>query len=415
MQAGDAPNIVLIVADDLGYADLGVHGCKDIVTPNIDSIANDGVRFTSGYVTAPVCAPSRAGFLTGRWQDRFGFEDNPLPGSKWGLPLEQKTIAERLKPEGYATGIFGKWHQGEAPEYLPTNRGFDEFFGFLSGMHSYFHADDPQWGKIYRGTEPASLDKYLTRAIADECVSFIDRHKDKPFFLYAAFNAPHIPGEVPEGYLTRIPEGITDPVRRTYLAMVRALDDGVGSILESLRKNGLDQNTLVIFFSDNGGPIMKEAAANGASNKPLRGGKAELWEGGIRVPFFMRWTGRIPAGRVLDEPVISLDVLPSVLALAGVPSDSTLDGVNILPWAEGKASAPDRQPFFWKFYNQIVVREGGLKFIGQDYGRKSELYDLKNDISETTDLAPGNPEKAAALKARFEEWNRANGTPLHTP
>ncbi|TSA35043.1 MAG: sulfatase [Verrucomicrobiaceae bacterium] len=413
-RSADAPpNVVLIVVDDLGYADLGIHGSKEIATPNMDSLAHDGVRFTSGYVTAPLCAPSRAGFLTGRWQNHFGFEYNPEPGVAWGLPTTEKTIAERLKPLGYATGIFGKWHQGETPEFHPLKRGFDEFYGFLSAMHSYFKSDDGKWGKIYRGTEPVELDKYLTQAIADESVSFIDRHKEKPFFLYVAFNAPHIPGQVPEGYLAQIPEGITDPVRRTYLAMVRALDDGVGSILAALHKNELDKNTLVVFFSDNGGALLAGAAANGACNAPLRGGKAELWEGGIRVPFFMRWTDHIPAGRVLDGPVISLDVLPSLLALAGAPADPTLDGVNILPWVEGKAPVPaDRKPFFWKFYGRIAVREGGLKMIRPDYEKNLELYDLPRDISETKDIASDHPERVSAMRAEYDEWEKLNPKPL---
>lgn len=402
------------MVDDLGYADLGIHGCKEITTPNMDSIALDGVRFTNGYVTAPVCAPSRAGLLTGRWQDRFGFEDNPSPGCQWGLPVEEKTIAERLKAQGYTTGIFGKWHQGEKPGFRPNDRGFDEFYGFLSGMHSYVQANDPQWGPILRGTEPVALDKYLTQSIADECVGFINRHKEKPFFLYAAFNAPHIPGEVPQAYLDQVPQ-MQDPVRRTYLAMVRSLDDGVGAILEALRKNSLENKTLIIFFSDNGGAIMKEAAANGASNNPLRGGKCELWEGGIRVPFFMRWPEHIPAGRVLDEPVISLDVLPIALSLAGAQPDPSLDGANILLWAEGKAPAPVRKPFFWKFYNQVAAREGDMKFLGQDYGKKLELYDMKKDISEARDLASALPDRATRMKAGFDEWNRSNGKPLHDP
>ncbi len=411
--ADSLPNVVLILVDDLGYADIGVHGSKEIATPNIDSIALDGVRFTSGYVTAPLCAPSRAGILSGRWQNHFGFEYNPEPGVAWGLPASQKTIAERLKPLGYSTGIFGKWHQGETPEFHPLKRGFDEFYGFLSAMHSYFQSDDGKWGKIYRGTEPVELDKYFTQAVADESVSFIDRHKDKPFFLYAAFNAPHIPGQVPDEYLAQIPDTIADPARRIYLAMVRSLDDGVGSILAALHKNGLDKKTLVIFLSDNGGSLLAGAAANSANNHPLRGGKAELWEGGIRVPFLMRWTDHIPAGRVLDDPVIGLDILPSLLSLAGAPADPTLDGVNILPWVEGKDPVPaDRKPFFWKFYGRVAVRDGNLKMIRPDDGKNLELYDMTKDISETKDIAPSNPERTASLKAEYDEWEKLNPRPL---
>ncbi len=409
--AGEKPNLVLIVADDLGYADLGIHGCKDFATPNMDSIAKDGIRLTNAYVTAPVCAPSRAGLLSGRWQDRFGFVGNPDPGSKWGLPLTEKTIAERLKPLGYATGIFGKWHQGETPEFHPNNRGFDEFFGFLSGMHSYFEANDPKWGPLLRGSEPVKLDKYLTQAISEESAGFIDRHKDHPFFLYAAFNAPHTPVEAPQSYLDEV-AGISDPARRKYAAMVRALDDGVGSILEAIRKNGLEDNTLVIFLSDNGGPILEGAAVNGSSNSPLRGGKAEVWEGGIRVPFFVRWTGHLSPGKVMDDPVISLDILPTALALAGGEQDPSLDGANLLSWLGGKAPAPARTPFFWKFYDQLAVRDGNSKLVRPNTGKPLELYDLKKDISEATNLADGEPERVNSLKQKFDAWNRGNAKPL---
>lgn len=408
------PNIVLIVADDLGYGDLGIQGCKDFATPNMDSIAKEGIRFTNAYVTAPVCAPSRAGLLSGRWQDRFGFEGNPEPGAIWGLPLTEKTIAERLKACGYATGIFGKWHQGETPEFHPNKRGFDEFFGFLSGMHSYFQANDPKWGPLMRNSDPVPLDKYLTQAIAGESADFIDRHKDRPFFLYAAFNAPHSPCEAPQSYLDEVSE-IQDPHRRTYAAMVRALDDGVGTVLGAIKKNGLEDRTLVIFLSDNGGPILEGAAVNGSSNGPLRGGKAEVWEGGIRVPFFVRWPGRITPGKILDNPVISLDITPTALDVAGAPADSSLDGVDILPWIEGKKPAPDRSPFFWKFYGQLAVRDGNWKMVRPNAGKKLELYDLKNDLPESNDLATGDPEHVNLLKSRFEEWNRGNGKPLNKP
>jgi len=412
--AGEAvrPNIVLIVADDLGYADLGIHGSGEIATPQIDSIARSGVRFTNAYVSAPVCAPSRAGLLTGRWQDRFGFEGNPEPGAGWGLPVGEKTLADRLKAAGYATAVFGKWHLGEKPEFHPNNRGFDEFFGFLSGMHSYFKANDPQWGAILRGNDPVELDKYLTLAIADESASFISRHKDKPFFLYAAFNAPHTPLEAPKNYLTRVSH-ITDPKRRTYAAMVQALDDGVGTILESIRQSGLEDKTVVFFISDNGGPILEGAATNGSKNDPLRGGKAEVWEGGIRVPFFIRWPGHLPGGRVLDDPVISLDILPTALALAGAPEDASLDGSNLLPWIDGKNPAPERGPFFWKFYDQLAVREGTTKLVRPSAGKNLELYDLKADISESQDLAATEKERASDLKVRFDKWNSTNGKPLH--
>lgn len=411
--AADAgrPNIVLILADDLGYADLGVHGCKEFTTPRMDSIARDGIRFTNGYVTGPVCAPSRAGLLTGRWQNRFGFEGNPEVGAKWGLPPGEKTIADRLRAQGYATAIFGKWHLGEQPEFHPNSRGFDEFYGFLSGMHSYFKAQDPQWGPLLRGNEPVDLNKkYLTQALAEECAKFISRHKDKPFFLYAAFNAPHTPLQAAKSYLDEVAH-IQNPRRRTYAAMVRALDDGVGTILDSIRDNGLEKNTLVIFLSDNGGPLLEGAAVNGSNNAPLRGGKAELWEGGIRVPFFLRWPGHLTPGGVLDNPVISLDILPTALALAGAPEDPSLDGLNILPWAEGKTPAPTRTPFFWKFYEQIAARDGDSKIVRPSGGKKLGFYNVKNDISESSDLSATDKAGTDSLRTKFDEWDRKNQNP----
>jgi len=408
------PNIVVIIADDLGYADLSIQGCTDITTPRIDSIAKEGVRFTNAYVTQAVCAPSRAGWMTGRWQDRFGFEGNPSPGAKWGLPTGEKTIGDWMKAGGYATGIFGKWHLGEQPEYHPNARGFDEFYGFLSGEHSYFHAKDPKWGPLLRNSAPVKLDKYLTQSIADECVSFISRHRDAPFFLVAAFNAPHEPMHAPESYLKEF-SNITDPRRRIYAAMVRALDDGVGTILDALRENGLEKKTLLIFLSDNGGPILEGAAINGSRNDPLRGGKAELWEGGIRVPFFMRWPGRLPVGKVIDDPVISLDILPTATALAGVRPTSPMDGMDLLPWLEGHEAAPQRTPFFWKFYGRQVVRDGGMKLIRPEMGKGLELYNLNADISETKDVASGNPEKVSEMKRVFDQWDRGNAKPIVQP
>lgn len=402
------PNIILMVVDDLGYADVGVHGCREFATPNIDSIANNGLRFTSGYVSAPVCAPSRAGFLTGRYQDRFGFEGNPAPGTSWGLPLTETTIADRLKSCGYRTAAFGKWHLGEKPEFHPMQRGFDEFFGFLSGMHDYFKANDSKWGSIMRGREPVELKEYLTFAIAREGCRFIQDQQDQPFFLYLSFNAPHIPLQAPDEYLKKTAH-IADRRRASYAAMVLALDDAVGQVLEKLRATKLENETVIFFLSDNGGPLIAGSAINGSRNDPLRGSKIELWEGGIRVPFFIQWKGKVPAGRVVDEPIISLDILPTALALAGVEAQPgwNLDGVNLLPLLKDQNAHLPRERLFWKWNDRdYAVRQGEWKLVRV----KSEkgLFDLRADIGESVDRTGERGQLAQDLKSWWNGWDEKN-------
>src|SRR5262245_6447241 len=316
--AADAkkPNILIILADDLGYADVGFHGCKDIPTPNIDSIARNGVRCTNGYVSGPYCSPTRAGLLTGRYQQRFGHEFNPGGGTA-GMPVDQVTLADRLKKAGYATGLVGKWHLGSAPQFHPQKRGFDEYFGFLGGQHAYFPEKGNKADPILRGTEPVDEQEYLTDAIARESVAFIERHKKEPFFLYMAFNAVHTPMHATDKYLKRV-ANISDVKRHIYAAMLSAADDAVGAVLAKLKEAGLEENTLIFFFSDNGGPTMKGTTINGSRNEPLRGSKRQTLEGGIRVPFAVQWKGKLPAGKVYDKPVIQLDIQPTALAAAGV-------------------------------------------------------------------------------------------------
>ncbi len=353
----DRPNVVVIVADDMGYGDVGVHGCRDIPTPHIDSIAKAGVRCTAGYVSAPQCSPTRAGLLTGRYQQRFGHESNgAIPGS--ALPLTETTLAARLKAAGYATGLVGKWHLGDDADHHPLERGFGEFFGFLGGANPYL----PQGRsgvvpRILRGREDAREEGYLTDAFAREAVSFVDRHKDGPFFLYLAFNAPHGPLQASVTYLKRF-ESIKDEKRRTYAAMVSALDDAVGAVMAKLHAAGLDERTLVVFLSDNGGPT----DVNGSSNAPLRGVKGETREGGIRVPFLLRWPGRLPAGAIYDRPVIQLDLHPTALAAAGapVPADATPDGVDLLPYLTGSKSGDPHELLYWRFSRCPGRRPGAV-------------------------------------------------------
>jgi arylsulfatase A-like enzyme len=399
------PNIVLIVADDLGYAELGCQGCKDIPTPNIDSIARAGVRFTQGYVSCPICAPTRAGLLTGRYQQRFGFETNPGPEAyadeKFGLPLDQPTLAERLKPAGYVTGMVGKWHVGYKPELTPPKRGFDEFFGFLSGAHNYLPGG--RRSELRRGMEAITDEKeYLTDAFGREAVAFIQKNKARPFFLYLPFNAVHGPLEASEKYLKRV-EGISDAKRRTYAAMTMAMDDAVGRVLDTLRQEGLEESTLIFFLSDNGGPTPQTTS----SNAPLRGYKGQVWEGGIRIPFMVQWKGHLPAGKVCTEPVISLDVVPTVLAAAGkaVAPDDNLDGVNLLPYLAGDKAGRPHDVLYWRFHTKRAIRMGDWKLVNERGNARPELYNLADDISESKDLADKMPDKVKELDKAWQAWN----------
>ena len=418
------PNVIVIVADDMGYADIGVHGCKDIPTPNIDSLAKHGVRCSNGYVSHPYCSPTRAGLLTGRYQQRFGHEFNPGPPTDRtpgvGLPLSETTMADRLKAVGYKTGLVGKWHLGHTDaEFHPLERGFDEFFGFLGGSHSYLRSGTGPTA-IYRGREEVREKEYLTDAFAREGVAFIEKHKSEPFFLYWAFNAVHGPMEAAERYLKRFPD-IKDPKRRTYAAMQAALDDGIGRGLAALREAGIEDDTLIFFISDNGGP----ESVNASDNGPFNGVKGTTYEGGIRVPFLVQWKGHLPGGVVYDRPVIQLDLLPTALAAAGARPDSgaALDGVNLLPFLRGETSRAPHDALFWRFGGQMAIRMGDWKLAKASAGRGraggggaasrrekatvegAMLFNLKDDPGEQTDVADEHPEKVKELAAAWRAWN----------
>jgi arylsulfatase A-like enzyme len=429
-QPGRKPNIVIILADDFGYGDLGVHGCKDIPTPHLDSLAS-GVRCAQGYVSAPQCSPTRAGLLTGRYQQRFGHESNAANENS-NLPLSEVTLADRLKAAGYRTGLVGKWHLGLDEPYHPLNRGFDEFFGFLGGANPYL----PQGPKgvvprILRGREPAGEKEYLTDAFAREAVAFIDRHQKTPFFLYLAFNAPHGPLQASEKYLKRF-AAIEDEKRRTYAAMVSAMDDAVGSVLTKLSVAGLESDTLVFFISDNGGPT----DVNAARNAPLRGVKGETREGGIRSPFFVRWPAKLPAGLVYNEPVIQLDIHPTAPAAAGVtaPPDARFDGVNLLPYLRGEKAEPPHAALYWRFNfplrqaarHKWAIRVGDWKlFTDIDANRRRSdqvvesgnvrLVNLKQDPTEATDLSKQHPEKVQSLMEAWKKWHATLARPGPVP
>ena len=419
MADGDRrPNVVVILADDLGYADVGFQGCKDIPTPRIDALARAGVRCASGYVSHPFCSPTRAGLLTGRYQQRFGHENNPTydpDDVTLGLPADQVTMADVLGKAGYVTGAVGKWHLGAAPRFHPGRRGFADFFGFLGGGHVYL--PDAKGGLEYtipirHDGEPVPwgggdyLTDFLSRAAAD----FIDRNAKRPFLLYLAYNAPHTPLQATAAGLERF-RSIDDPKRRPYAAMVASMDEGIGRVLDALKANDLDDDTIVFFLSDNGGP----PTANGSDNAPLRGAKGSVFEGGIRVPFVVRWTGHLDPGSTFAEPVCSIDIFPTAAAVAGadLPEGLRLDGVDLLPYLSGMAQGPPHDRLFWRTGGgeHWAVREGRYKLLDQGPGGP-ELYDLEADIGETRGLASAQPDRVAAMRQDYSNWNEDLIPPL---
>jgi arylsulfatase A-like enzyme len=406
--AQNRPNILLIVGDDMGYADIGVHGCKDIPTPHIDSLAKNGVRCSNAYVSGPYCSPTRAALLTGRYQQRFGHEFNPGPpveaNIEVGLSVKEKTLADRLKAAGYATALVGKWHLGHDKKFHPLNRGFQEYFGFLGGAHSYTNAKADGNNPIMRGFEAVDEKEYLTDAFAREAVAFIERQKSKPFFLYLAFNAVHGPLHATAKYRDRFPN-IQDERRRTYAAMMSAMDDAIGRVLATLKENKLEESTLIFFVSDNGGPPV-----NASNNGKLRGNKASTWEGGVRVPFLFQWKGHLPAGKIYEEPVIQMDFFATALAAAGVDLDEKVDGVNLLPLLAGKKRGAPHEALYWRFGEQMAIRKGDWKLVkaggrGSGAPEKPLLINLAKDIGEQHDLAEKEPKKYRELQAAWDKWN----------
>lgn len=415
-----SPNIIIILTDDQGYGDVGFNGCTDIPTPNIDRIAGHGVRFTNGYVSFAVCGPSRAGLITGRYQDRFGFGLNPILAPEdpnMGLPLSEETLARVLGRAGYRSMAIGKWHLGAHESLHPLKRGFDEFYGFLSGGHRYFpeewtlqdlseiqHQFDGYRTKLLRNYERVEESAYLTDALSREAVEFIGRNPSRPFFLYLAYNAPHTPLQATEKYLSRFAH-IKDQKRRTYAAMVSAVDDGVGNVLDRLEMLGLDDNTIVFFLSDNGGP----EKTNSSDNGPLRGQKGDLWEGGVRVPFAVQWRGKVPAGMVYERPVISLDIFATAVsqAQAEISADRPLDGVDLIPFLQdGNEAVPHEQLYWRKFKakNEALVDQSGFKYLVEESGARASLYNLREDIGEQHNLAGQQKRRVRRLRKIYQQW-----------
>jgi len=416
--ADHRPNFVIIMTDDHGYADVGFNGCEDIPTPGMDRIAREGVRFTNGYVTYPVCSPSRAGLITGRYQGRFGYRRNPTLNpfdENAGLPLEEENMAEILKRIHYHTGYIGKWHLGTHPKFRPNVRGWDEFYGFEAGGHRYFPEDltyltiedvdrRGAWynTKLLRNDRRIETDEYLTDEFSHEAVDFIVKNHEKPFLLFLSYNAPHTPMQASQKYLDRF-NHIDDKLRKTYAAMVSAVDDGVIRVLDALDAHDLAEETLVFFLSDNGG-----ASNNGSRNTPLRANKGTIYEGGMRVPFAFRWTGHIPSGIDYDLPVSALDIMGTIAGLTGVEisPDRPLDGVNLIPYLTGKETGAPHTALFWQMFDKdhAVVRMGNDKFIDLNKEDETELYDLSEDKAENQDLAESQPEKARRLQKMLDDW-----------
>jgi len=429
--AADArPNIVIFMADDLGYGDVGYQG-GDVATPNIDSIARGGVTFTDGYVTCPVCAPSRAGLLTGRYQQRFGFWDNlgPYRVSKDvvpGIPVDLPILSERLKALGYTTGLFGKTHDGDAEEMMAFSR-WDEFYGFNNGASNYLgdmnrvhnpifhnrrivsspyakrgirHRDVCKAGVIVRDAE-----NYLTDKLGEMAAAFIAASKDRPFLCYVPFNAIHGPFQAPKALVDKYAH-TQDAKRRKVMAMVESMDRNVGRVLEVLRKHSLLGNTVIVFLSDNGG---HEASPN----KPLRGKKGTFWEGGLRVPFCMRWDGRIKSGQTYAHPVSALDIMPTAIAAAGAAIDPAwqLDGVDLMPYLTGNKTGRPHDALYWAWGARKAIREGDTKVVSMDGGRTYRMFDLARDLGEQKDLSRENLEKLRALVKRHQEWEAGLAPP----
>lgn len=465
--AQQRPNVVLILADDLGYNDISLHGNTQVRTPNIDSIGKQGVWFTRGHTTAPVCSPSRAGLMTGRNQQRFGFEfvtgpaelfinlaggaenlrkngaivPDPPPGGRTppglqGIPESQQNLAQFLKTQDYATGIFGKWHLGTGPKFTPPSRGFDEYmwqdgakFGpdgdpdFVEARLPWSTIDQAVWRMmpfaINDGTKRVTPDEDMTTFQARKGVEFIKSHEDEPFFLYMPFFAPHNPIQAPKSYYDRLGH-IADHKTRVYYAMIECMDDAIGMILDQLKASGIDENTMVIFTSDNGAA---EYTRIPNTNQPFRGSKLNYYQGGVVVPYLMRWPKGLEAGKVFHPPVSLMDVFPTVAAAVGAPlpaGEDLVDGVNLLPYVRGEKEGAPREGLVWRSGRYKGVLYGDYRLQVDENQNKTVLYNIKDDIGERHDLAGSHPEIVARLKdvlARAESkfvdpiWQ----TPFYTP
>jgi len=407
--ARQKPNIIVLLIDDAGYADFGFMGSKDLKTPNIDQLAAGGVIFSDAHVSATVCGPSRAGIMTGRYQQRFGFECNPSSDS-CGVDLNEITIASALKKEGYTTAAFGKWHLGAQPGYRPNDRGFDYYWGFLSGSRSYFsNPNTDQVGKPQAITENSThvtFDGYLTDRLGDKAVDFIGKNINKPFFIYWAPNAVHTPMEARTEDLALF----DGHPRQKLAAMTWALDRAVGNIIAKLEKEGLLENTLIFFLSDNGG-----ATNNQSTNFPLKGFKGNKFEGGHRVPFFVAWASAIKGGKTFNGLTSSLDIYASALDAANgkTSTGKNLDGVSLIPYLTDKKQGDPHQKLFWRKDKMASARVGNYKLIRVDK-LPSVLYNLADDLDEMDNLSTRDLKDFQELNTELENWEKETIEPLWT-
>ncbi len=403
------PNVIFILADDLGWGDLSCYGRPDYATPNIDRLAAEGTKFTDAYSASAVCTPTRCGYITGRYlaRSRIGLEE-PLTARNANVGLEpnQPTIASLLKQSGYETSLIGKWHLGFRPEWGPNAHGFDEFFGILAGAGDYFlHKNGLGTPDLYENLTPVERNGYLTDLLTERAVSYVKKSRSNPFFLSLHYTAPHWPWQGPKGGETiSFTAQASEPAAMTtggslklYAEMMKSLDDGVGRVMQAVRAAGIDRNTLVIFTSDNGGERFSYLW-------PFSGQKGDLLEGGIRVPAIVRWPGVVPANRITQQMAITMDWTATILAAAkaNVAADHSLDGIDLLPIVKGNSRVFDRT-FFWRIYSRDAVREGKWKYVRDGEVRK--LFDLSVDQREQADFSRTHPDVLQRLTSAFDKWN----------
>lgn len=417
-KTNEKPNVVVILVDDLGWGDLGSYGAVDARTPNLDRLAREGARLTDCYAAAPVCTPTRAAFMTGRYQHRVGLETVIAPSLEnmdKGLPQSVKALPRLMKEAGYRTALIGKWHLGSTPDSLPRRHGFDEFFGFLGGaIDHYSHRGEVHEKDLFENETPANVEGYITDLITERAIAFIERNASRPFFVDVSYSAPHWPFQPPGSGPMDVPASVKggdrlriwseEGTRSDYVGMIESADAGIGRILEALERLALKRNTLVIFTSDNGGEWLSRMG-------PFFNRKGTLWEGGIRVPCILRWPGHVPAKKVSAQPAITMDLTATILAAAGVSGiEPPLDGIDLVPLLAANSSVAERS-LFWRSTGgpngEKAVRSGNWKYVARGSIFPGLLFDLKNDPGERNDVAAQYPEVMKKLRHLHEEWERS--------